>query len=148
MNKTPDEIKKGLRLYASELDDIVAVCDMSEAMGLLEEARNKMFEAANCIDEMDSDLSAWGDVASSPGAVEDMARENTELLQKIEQLEKERNAAVADLKEACAGCSNDTLCCNYCKYQEDDLQCHHDCKMYTKEWDWQWRGVKEGGKIG
>jgi hypothetical protein len=144
--KTPDEIKKGLRRFATELDDIVAFCNVEETAGLLEEARNRMFEAANCIEEMDSDLSAWGDVASSPGAVEDMARENYMLTERLAQVERERDAAVADL--------TDSKECDYCKYKDlfpacGEKSCYScdkecPCSWCSKAGDgFKWRGVCE-----
>ena len=60
----------------------------------------------------------------------------------IEQLVKERDAAVADLKSVLASeCGLNQ--CRYCKYQEDDYQCHHDCIPYSEKWGWEWRGVQE-----
>ena len=60
----------------------------------------------------------------------------------IEQLVKERDAAVADLKsELASECGLNP--CRYCKYQEDDYQCPHDCIPYSEKWGWQWRGVQE-----
>ena len=130
--KTPEEIKKGLRLFASELDDVVALCNVEEATGLLEEARNKMFEAANCIEEMDSDLNAWGDVASSPGAVEDMARENYRLETRLAQVERERDAAVRDCARfPCYTCTERTNG-DYCP------QCRTTGTFRTLH---EWRGV-------
>lgn len=53
-------------------------------------------------------MDEWEMVAASPGAVEDMARENTELLQKIKQLEQERDAMIESLRKskACCVCAN------------------------------------------
>lgn len=59
----------------------------------------------------------------------------------IEQLVKERDAAVADLKselERERGLNQ----CRYCKYQEDDNQCPHDCIPYSEKWRWEWRGLQ------
>ena len=59
----------------------------------------------------------------------------------IEQLVKERDAAVADLKSVLASeCGLNQ--CRYCKYQEDDYQCHHDCIPYSEKWGWEWRGLE------
>ena len=109
--------------------DLQDACDMAHA---------SMADALAYIKQLESNDSQVKKTLSDNGFASLEA-----FLQAYNQVKKERDAAVADLKEACAGCSNDTLCCNYCKHQEDDLQCHHDCKMYTKEWDWQWRGVCE-----
>ena len=59
----------------------------------------------------------------------------------IEQLVKERDAAVADLKsELASECGLNP--CRYCKYQEDDNQCPHDCIPYSEKWRWEWRGLQ------
>lgn len=66
----------------------------------------------------------------------------------IEQLVKERDAAVADLRFVIASaCDLDV--CLWCKHREFDGQCHHDCIPYSEKWGWEWRGVKEDndGKI-
>lgn len=60
----------------------------------------------------------------------------------IQQLERERDAAVADVKSLCATISFSGTYCEYCKYNEEDGQCHHPCKPYSSEWGWEWRGVK------
>ena len=145
--KTPDEIKMGLRRFATELDDIVALCSVEETAGLLEEARNRMFEAANCIEEMDSDLSAWGDVASSPGAVEDMALEINRLNESLAQAERERDAAVLDVEAADGGL------CDHCKNRDLAAQCDYSgechlcdnggCPCHPENCRWKWRGVCE-----
>ena len=47
----------------------------------------------------------------------------------------------ADAIEALAsadGSVNDRL---YCKYREDDGQCHHRCMFCSSDWGWEWRGV-------
>ena len=59
----------------------------------------------------------------------------------IEQLVRERDAAVADLKsemERERGLNQ----CRYCKYQEDDNQCPNDCIPYSEKWRWEWRGLE------
>lgn len=141
--KTPEKIKKGLRRFATELDDIVALCNVEETGGLLEEARNRMFEAATCIEEMDSDLSAWGDVASSPGAVEDMARENYMLTERLAQVERERDAAVKDLgtEKSCQTCAHEGIrrssWCEVICLLCENISCPCESCNY------KWRGVCE-----
>lgn len=59
----------------------------------------------------------------------------------IEQLVRERDAAVADLKselERERGLNQ----CRYCKYQEGDSQCPPDCIPYSEKWGWEWRGLE------
>ena len=139
MSKTPEEIKKGLRRFATELDDIVVLCNVEEAAGLLEEARNRMFEAANYIEEMESDLCAWADVASSPGAVEDMARENYMLTERLAQVERERDAAVKSMRLV--------RLCENCKHVDKPCESYpcSSCSMdrERRKPNWEWRGVCE-----
>lgn len=82
-------------------------------------------------------------VAPSPGAVEDMARENTELLQKIEQLEQERDAAVRDITlYPCFSCSNNqskTLCNDCLRNRSNAL----DAAGKFLPDNYKWRGVCE-----
>lgn len=60
----------------------------------------------------------------------------------VEQLVKERDAAVADLTSVIADeCGLNQ--CYYCKYREEDGQCHHDCIPYSEKCGWEWRGVRE-----
>ncbi len=59
----------------------------------------------------------------------------------LEQLKRERDAAVRDVKSLCATNYFIGNYCAYCKYNEPDGQCHHDCTPYSAGWGWQWRGV-------
>ena len=61
----------------------------------------------------------------------------------IQQLERERDAAVKDLKSVVASNCFDGDYCKLCKYNEPDGQCHHPCVPYSSKWGWQWRGVQE-----
>ena len=64
-----------------------------------------------------------------------------QLLAENAKLKAERDAAVADLKSVVAdgyGLNE----CRYCKYREEDGQCHHDCVPYSEKWGWEWRGVQ------
>lgn len=61
----------------------------------------------------------------------------------IQQLERERDAAVADLKSVVASNYYSGKYCKYCKYNEPDGQCHHRCIPYSSEWGWEWRGAQE-----
>ena len=62
----------------------------------------------HCVVKLKAEMDEREMGASSPGAVEDMARENTELLQKIKQLEQERDAMIESLRKskACCVCAN------------------------------------------
>lgn len=66
----------------------------------------------------------------------------------IEQLVRERDAAVADLREAVMNPHIGR--CEFCKYRDfksprcGNTKCRHGV-LFSKapDWDWQWRGVKE-----
>lgn len=62
----------------------------------------------------------------------------TEAINAIEQLVKERDAAIADLKSCCAYNSD----CAFCKHYFSD-----DAAQFCEEGDscgnWEWRGVQE-----
>ena len=143
--KTPEEIKMGLECCR------VGDCDCYNCPYL--KTRSCMHylkqDALTYIHELESDLSAWGDVASSPGAVEDMARENyilqhnlheerelnEYLRDKLKQLKAERDAAVKDLSfvsecRVCKhyGCNISKEPCRYCSVRNDK---------------WEWRGLPE-----
>lgn len=75
--------------------------------------------------------------------VQQLEAQNAELLKKIEQLQAERDAAVADVKSLCATNYFSGNYCAYCKHNEPDGQCHHPCAPYTKDWGWEWRGVQK-----
>lgn len=68
-----------LRMAASEADDLLTSCDASDLLDGLEVARDFMFEAASMIEERESRLA---------------------------QVERERDAAVADLSNSCAYCKH------------------------------------------
>lgn len=84
--------------------------------------------------------------------IESLSAQNEELLQKIEHLKKqfeqvtrERDAAMADVKSLCSTNYFSGNFCHYCKYNEPDGQCHHHCIPYSSEWGWEWRGVEVEG---
>lgn len=136
MNKTPEEIKKGLETCIGECTGNKPHCPYHECGNGCMDTMNK--NSLAYIQQLELNDSQVKKALSDNGFASLEA-----FLQAYNQVKKERDAAVADLYKMCGECACDTLCCNYCKYQEDGLQCHHDCKMYTKEWDWQWRGVRE-----
>lgn len=147
--KTPEEIKEKLEEYFANRHDLT-----------FEQYQKGMYiipEAIAYIKELETDLMAWGDVAASPGAVEDMARENamltkysrqrekqvTELsasnvkLQKeISQLKAERDAAVGELVGCCHVCCwKDTEKCASCHFNEEAWNVH--------ESNWEWQGIQK-----
>lgn len=65
---------------------------------------------------------------------------NRDALERIQQLERELNAAVKDVRDLCASSASSNPC-DFCKYEEPDGQCHHHCLTYTSDWGWEWRGA-------
>ena len=59
----------------------------------------------------------------------------------IQQLERERDAAVKDIVEI-ARSPYEVIYCDFCKYGDDETECaKRDCRGYRK--DFEWRGVQE-----
>lgn len=88
-----------LRIAASEADDLLCSCDASDLLDGLEVARDFMFEAANEIEQLESRLA---------------------------QAERERDAAVADIRNA------KWMLCHVCKnyYRPDPAIRHYACKEF------------------
>ena len=59
----------------------------------------------------------------------------------LEQVTRERDAAIADIKELCM--KHSYSMCHYCKYYSDDECEHTDCLTYNSMDAWQWRGCKD-----
>ena len=96
---------------------------------LMQDSRDFVRRLKDAVDQFEM-------VAPSPGAVEDMARENTELLQKIKQLELERDAAISDMGTLAEHRLNP---CDVCKHLEPcDKPCERALKM---DECFEWRGV-------
>ena len=111
--KTPEEIKKGLECCAAEWAECeeCTYCD-----GCVMRGGNE---------NLDADALAY----------------IKELEQRLAQVERERDAAVRDVRSLCATNYFSGDYCEYCKYREPDGQCFHDCTPYSSEWGWEWRGV-------
>jgi hypothetical protein len=63
-----------------------------------------------------------------------------EALAYIQQLERERDAAVADMTEL----MQLAQFCRHCKHLTEDGECTFDFAANKDEpWCWQWRGVRE-----
>lgn len=58
--------------------------------------------------------------------------------EKIERLERERDAAVEDVKELC---TNPYSACHYCKSSNKEYV-SNDCMDCANACNWQWRGAK------
>ena len=97
MQKTPDEIKKGLE-----------ICNMPP--GYKDCKKCPYFEILACTTELRFDMLAL---------IQQLQAENAEQADRIHQLEAERDAAVADLKRGgnCFACKNwRTEVCFACQY--------------------------------
>ena len=159
--KTPEDIKKGLKYCGAmyewdgsctgcpyerndgecdgsmETDALAYIqqlesttCQVSKALCGKENAT--LEELLQAVDQLKVDRMAWEDVAASPGAVEDMARENYRLTERLAQVERERDAAVGDLTKAMS--LDGVEDCSFCKNIKKPY-CH-PCKF-------EWRGVCE-----
>ena len=119
-------------LHAEALAFIQRLQEKNEAMHAeIERLQAQNAELSGKVRLLQDAVDQWEYVAASPGAVEDMARENTELLKKVEKLQAERDAAVKSLRGRCFECKNNkTSVCLICS------------KDKTLKY-WQWRGVQK-----
>lgn len=95
---------------------------------------NLMFLAKYCHSEY-NDLCVDDELKKAADAIEQLVKERDELTTKCCRLEQERDAAVADLKEAILG---DVGECFACKHRNDV-----GCGAYSDGECWEWRGVQE-----
>lgn len=58
---------------------------------------------------------------------------------------EQRDAAVADLKDALDR-GDAASFCEFCKHNDDWGKCEHPCNPYSGETGWEWRGVKENAE--
>ena len=73
---------------------------------------------------------------------EELLAEISLLKEKLAKAEKERDAAIADLREYCYPV------CDYCKYNDDEHLNNGYCKACsvqgkTTRFGWEWRGIQE-----
>lgn len=163
--KTPDEIKKDIIDCLEEAievgntgdaHDLLAFSDKAYVCIVTARAYIRQLEADNAskderIQMLEAGMEQWHDVAASPGAAEDMARENYRLTQELAAEKRERDAAVAGLKKAaalgkvCIGCIHvDCEIGEMCQQNDFDCwNCHPGCvcKGCVNNSLWQWRGV-------
>lgn len=107
-------------------------------------------EAAPVVDAVPVDVEEV--ITGSPAAmayIQSLERHNVELMARIklgkvseEQLKRERDAAVSDLRDVIE-VADGVNYCQYCKHNEDDGQCKHPCNPYGGESGWEWRGVPQ-----
>ena len=121
--KTPDEIKKGL-FVCSDLEGNCPYCPYA--------INGHRDPEGMCIKELANDALAY---------IQQLETERHQLLTRCERLERERDAAVADIPRACG----------YCKWFEINLggnmtECHNPngCMNISGiNTGFEWRGVKE-----
>lgn len=111
--KTPDEIKKGLETCIGECTGNKPHCPYHEC-------------GNGCMDTMNKNSLAY---------IRQLEAEKAELLQKIEQLEKERDAAIKDIPRACGYCKHYVHSEMLCRSK---YPCAHVSGVNTR---WEWRGV-------
>lgn len=120
MQKTPDEIKR-------ELDNPIHVhfhiSDIDPRMTPL---------ALHDLEFLHTDALAY---------IQQLEAQNAELLEKVEKLKTERDAAVADLKKA----ANEKGECFGCKWYNGKNCTNKDYKRICSSYDdkWEWRGVQK-----
>lgn len=138
MSKTPEEIKIGLEccekyLNGAPEEECCHVCNYANNCAELK------LDAIALIRQLEAGIDEFEMVAASPGEVEDMARENAELFEKVKQLEQERDAAVADLATIHK--------CEPCKHRTSNSYTSNECFGCVNFCNFEWRGpcVENGG---
>ena len=124
--KTQDEIKKGLLICSGGFGDC-AECPYHQI-------------PAACM-KLSQDALAY---------IHQLENHIGELTEKVTQLEKERNALLADLRDAdmleCAHCAHYIPVGAQCKGEGDCLDCDYKncaCNGCYGNSNWKWRGVQE-----
>ncbi len=115
MSKTPDEIKKGLEC-----------CKEDECFG----------ERENCPYTADPKLCVGVMCADALALIQQLQSENAEKDARIKQLEAERDAAVADIKQMVHD-PYEPCFCDYCKLTEEECA-KSNCRGRNA---FEWRGV-------
>ena len=115
--KTPDEIKKALRICSGKLLDYCDACNYCNW------SSDCACNSRMCADALDY----------------------------IQQLEKEHDALLADLRDAdmleCAHCAHYVHVGAQCEGEGDCLECDYKncaCNGCWGNSNWEWRGVQEG----
>ena len=123
--KTPDEIKKGLECCTH------GICN------------NCPYAADGCTSNREK--------IDALEYIQHLENHIGELTEKVAQLEKERNALLADLRDAdmleCVHCAHYVPVGAQCKGEGDCLECDYKncaCNGCYGNSNWKWRGVQEG----
>ena len=141
--KTPEEIKRGLECCL--VADDMCRCDecpySRNGYNTLKCDIELGEDAIEFITMMENATDEWEMVAASPGAVEDMARDNAQKDERIRQLEREK----ADLLYMCEQAGRCLLCKHTAKGTKDYPCC--DCRYCEEDLTdsyWEWSGLEEG----
>ena len=142
--KTPEEIKKGLR--GCEDKSNCEWCSLQRECHEDEDALAYIIKLEKRIEQAEKQI---GTVHAE---LEATNRDRIRLMTQVAQLAKERDAAVADLREAdrmdCARCLHfDKMDVDRCEDADCDCgECALDCpcKHCRDNSCWTWRGVQEG----
>lgn len=140
--KKPEEIKKDLIDCMEEAIEIGKTCDAQGILDFSDKVYVCMATTRAYIQQLEAGIMAWEDVASSPGAVEDMAIEINRLQAELVAVKRERDAAVDDWKRAAL---HGEAMCMTCKFSEDGGPCFSPVFCVDGEC-WQWRGVCKENK--
>lgn len=123
--KTPEEIKKGLKCCT------YATCNGCPYAQDGCATNQEMIDALEYIQQLEHNIG--------------------ELTENVAQLEKERNALLADLRDAdmleCAHCAHYVPSGAQCEDEGDCLECDYKncaCNGCWGNSNWEWRGVQEG----
>lgn len=128
MNKTPDEIKKGLEHGISDCEAVMCCkyeCPYENSCWPYAGGTNN----TNVPKEMLQDALAY---------IHQLEAANNELLKKCERLELERDAAVTDMETIIY--SGAEIVCGFCKHHKEP-KCIQTCGL--EYLGFEWRGVKE-----
>lgn len=136
---------------ANKINPLLVAAEMMEALKAQKEA------AENGLADLEAKLAellchvTGGRFSKAAYSIEEMKRfaddfrqEECEKCEEMEQVKRERDAAVADVKSLCATNYFSGDYCAYCKHRESDGQCFHECTPWSGKWGWEWRGAQEG----
>ena len=128
--KTPDEIKKGLECCQHDPYSGLCHCEKGCPYWPTDKCDHLRRDALALIQRLEEKY--------------ERAMENAKILSDaVTKLERERDAAVKDVKSLCATTHFYDDYCEYCKYKEEDGQCNHECVPYSNKWGFEWRGLPE-----
>lgn len=142
LSKTPEEIKKGLiepELFCEHCNDYGEPRGCNQNGGACQ-AFNNADDALVLIQQLELDK-AWASENYDLIHEENkrLEAQNAELLEKIKQLERERDAAIYDLKK-----TRECTTCEYVKKSPSELPCV-SCGIILKNYEWRGPCEENGG---